>query len=171
MLNCTIMLRLTKRSEYGLMALAMMAQAGQSYCSVRTIVEELKVPRRLLAEVLKELSRARLVEAVRGPGGGYRLTMDPEQLSLESVVEILEGPVKVSDCADGGDCDYSPSCTIQSGIHRVADRIKSVLADYTLAELVEGSPHPHETAPVATKVEPEPAPTPTSSPSPTSLVV
>jgi Rrf2 family cysteine metabolism transcriptional repressor len=140
------MLRLTKRSEYGLMALALMAQAGQDYCSVRTIVDELKVPRRLLAEVLKELSRASLVEAVRGPGGGYRLTSDPKSLSLETVVEILEGPVKVSDCADGGRCDYSPSCTIQSGIHRVADRIKSVLADYTLAELVEGSPHPHEQA-------------------------
>jgi len=138
------MLRLTKRSEYGLMALALMAQAGQEYCSVRTIVDDLKIPRRLLAEVLKELSRAGLVEAVRGPGGGYRLTADPATLSLENVVEVLEGPVKISECADGGRCDYSPSCTIQSGIHRVADRIKSVLADYTLAELVEGNPHPHE---------------------------
>ena len=58
------MLRLTKRSEYGLMALAFMAQSGQAYTSVREIVSELGIPRRLLAEVLKDLSHAEIVEAV-----------------------------------------------------------------------------------------------------------
>lgn len=129
------MLRLTKRSEYGLMALAFMAQSGPAYTSVRSIVSDLGIPRRLLAEVLKDLSRANLVEAVRGPGGGYRLTTSPEELSLARVVEILEGPVKVAECADGGRCDLSPSCTIQNGIHVVAERIKSVLDTYSLAEL------------------------------------
>ncbi|MGB0952380.1 MAG: RrF2 family transcriptional regulator [Planctomycetota bacterium] len=129
------MLRLTKRSEYGLMALAFMAQSGPAYTSVRSIVSDLGIPRRLLAEVLKDMSRANLVEAVRGPGGGYRLTTSPEDLSLARVVEILEGPVKVAECADGGRCDLSPSCTIQSGIHVVAERIKSVLDTYSLAEL------------------------------------
>jgi Rrf2 family protein len=128
-------LRLTKRSEYGLMALAYMAQAGNTYTSVRSIVADLGIPRRLLAEVLKDLSRAELVEAVRGPGGGYRLTSPASSLSLARVVEILEGPVKVAECTDGGRCDLSPSCTIQSGIHVVAERIKSVLDTYTLAEL------------------------------------
>lgn len=117
------------------MALAYMAQAGNTYSSVHSIVADLGIPRRLLAEVLKELSRAELVEAVRGPGGGYRLTSPASTLSLARVVEILEGPVKVADCADGGRCDLSPSCTIQSGIHVVAERIKSVLDTYTLAEL------------------------------------
>jgi len=134
MLYCVV-LRLTKRSEYGLMALAYMAQSGDAYTSVKSIVSDLGVPRRLLAEVLKELSRDNLVEAVRGPGGGYRLTQSPEDISLAHVVEILEGPVKVAECADGGRCDLSPSCTIQSGIHVVAQRIKSVLDTYSLAEL------------------------------------
>lgn len=130
-----VVLRLTKRSEYGLMALAYMAQSGSAYTSVKSIVADLTVPRRLLAEVLKELSRASIVEAVRGPGGGYRLMQSPEDLSLAHVVEILEGPVKVADCADGGQCELSPSCTIQTGINVVANRIKSVLDTYSLAEL------------------------------------
>lgn len=142
------MLRLTKRSEYGLMALAYMAQAGSAFTSVRSIVADLGIPRRLLAEVLKDLSRAELVEAVRGPGGGYRLTTPPGALSLARVVEILEGPVKVADCTEGGRCDLSPSCTIQSGIHVVAERIKSVLDTYTLAELV-GEPSPESAEPLS----------------------
>ncbi len=136
------MLRLTKRSEYGLMALAFMAQSGQAYTSVREIVAKLRIPRRLLAEVLKDLSRAEIVEAVRGPGGGYRLTNPADQLSLAKVVEILEGSVTVAKCADGGRCDFSPSCTIQAGINLVATRVKSVLDDFTLAELSDcDTPH------------------------------
>ena len=94
------MFRLTRRSEYGLMALAFLARGQQQYTSVRTIVEDLQIPRRLLAEVLKDLSRARLVEAVRGPGGGYRLTMPADKLTLARAVEVLEGPSLVSECSD-----------------------------------------------------------------------
>jgi Rrf2 family protein len=133
------MLRLTKRSEYGLMALAFMAQSGRDYTSVREIVSELGIPRRLLAEVLKDLSHAEIVEAVRGPGGGYRLTNPADQLSLARVVEVLEGVGTVAKCADGGRCDLSPSCTIQEGINLVAQRVKAVLSDFTLAELSDCS--------------------------------
>lgn len=136
------MLRLTRRSEYGLMALAFLARGHEQYTSVKTIVEDLRIPRRLLAEVLKDLSRARLVEAVRGPGGGYRLTMPAERLTLARAVEVLEGPSLVSDCADGGDCDMSASCSIQNGIHGVAKRIRAVLEDCSLADLAEGPDGP-----------------------------
>lgn len=137
------MLRLTRRSEYGLMALAFLARDEDRYTSVKTIVSALHIPRRLLAEVLKDLSRAGLVEAVRGPGGGYRLTTSPEELSLARAVEVLEGPSLVSACSDGGDCDLSAGCLIQSGIHGVARRIRSVLEDYSLADLAaEATGHP-----------------------------
>ena len=128
------MLRLTRRSEYGLMALAYLAKGGRTYTSVREIVADLSIPKRLLAEVLKELSRAGLVEAVRGPGGGYRLTLPPEELTLARVVEVLEGPALVSECT-GGTCDLSHGCTIQSGISGVAERIRAVLEEATLADL------------------------------------
>ena len=135
------MLRLTRRSEYGLMALAFLARGGREYTSVRQVVEHLSIPRRLLAEVLKDLSRAGLVEAVRGPGGGYRLTVDAEELTLARVVEVLEGPALVSECSDGGDCDLSAGCLIQSGIHGVARRIRAVLEECSLADLA-GDPAP-----------------------------
>ena len=112
------MLRLTRRSEYGLMALAYLASRPGAYCSVREIVEELKLPKRLLAEVLKDLSRAELLEATRGPGGGYRLTQPAERLALARVVEVLEGPVAMTDCM-AHSCDLEASCIIQTGIGRL----------------------------------------------------
>ena len=132
------MLRLTRRSEYGLMALAYLASRPREYCSVREIVEELKLPKRLLAEVLKDLSRAGTVEATRGPGGGYRLVRSAEELPLAQVVEILEGPVAMTDCMTQT-CELEASCIIQTGIGRVTSSIRNVLEDMTVAELLPAS--------------------------------
>lgn len=129
------MLRLTKRSEYGLMALAYLAARPGTYCSVREIVARLGTPRRLLAEVLKALSQAKLVEATRGPGGGYRLRLPADELSLSLVIGILEGPIQVARCSSDGGCDFQAICTIQDGIGEVAGRIMEVLEAYTLGDI------------------------------------
>lgn len=129
------MLRLTRRSEYGLMALAFLASRRGEFCSVREIVDALSLPKRLLAEVLKDLAKSGVVDATRGPGGGYRLILDAKELPLSRVVEILEGPVAMTDCmADR--CDLEASCIIQSGISRVTQSIRGVLDDMTVAELL-----------------------------------
>lgn len=121
------------------MALAFLASRPGAYCSVREIVEELKLPKRLLAEVLKDLSRAGTVEATRGPGGGYRLVRPAEELPLARVVEVLEGPVAMTDCmADS--CELEASCIIQTGIGRVTRSIHSVLEGMTVAELLPAQP-------------------------------
>lgn len=136
------MLRLTRRSEYGLMALVFLAGRAPAYTSVREIGDRLSVPRRLLAEVLKDLARGGLVEGARGPGGGYRLVGAPAALPLGRVVEVLEGPIHVADCSDGGSCEHEPVCIIQGGMRFVAGRIKKVLDQSTLADLLQIAPRP-----------------------------
>ena len=133
------MLRFTKRSEYGFMALAYLASRPQAYCSVREIVEQLAVPKRLLAEILKDLSQAKLVESVRGPGGGYRLCGSPGDITLSELVGILEGPVQVVGCSNGGDCEMEPTCIIREGMEQVADEIHGILGRFTLGDLVTSS--------------------------------
>ena len=138
------MLRLTKRSEYGLMALAYLAARPGVYSSVREIVARLGTPRRLLAEVLKSLSQAKVVEATRGPGGGYRLKEPAEELSLTMVISILEGPIQVARCASENGCDFQDICTIQEGIGEVASKIQTVLDGYTLADIVQARTGNHQ---------------------------
>ena len=123
------------------MALAFLASRRGDFCSVREIVDALGLPKRLLAEVLKDLAKAKIVDATRGPGGGYRLVLDADELPLSKVVEILEGPVAMTDCmADR--CDLEASCIIQSGISRVTRSIRGVLDDITVAELLPAHPEP-----------------------------
>ncbi len=128
------MLRFTRRSEYGLMALTYLGQRAGEFGSVRAIVEELNIPKRLLAEVLKDLAKEGLVDSVRGPGGGYKLTRHPSQVSLADVVEALEGPMQISDCGTDN-CSLAMSCLIQNGISRVGQEIHSILQNHTLADM------------------------------------
>lgn len=130
------MLRLTRRAEYGLMAMAFLAGREASHVSVREIGDQLAIPRRLLAEVLKDLARGGLVEGARGPNGGYRLVEEPASMRLGRIVGVLEGPIQVADCVDGGSCEHESGCSIQHGMRFVANRIKQVLDQSTLADLV-----------------------------------
>lgn len=135
------------------MALAYLAGRGPSFTSVRDVGDRLGIPRRLLAEVLKDLARGGLVEGARGPGGGYRLRGEAEDIALGRVVEVLEGPIHVADCADGGCCEHESACIIQYGMRGVAGRIKSVLDQSTLAELVAAAQPPRgASAPVALRM-------------------
>jgi Rrf2 family protein len=134
------MLRLTRRSEYGLMAMALLARRAPTFACVREIGDQLNVPRRLLAEVLKDLARGGLVEGARGPGGGYRLMDTPAALSLGRILEVLEGPIHVVDCSDDGACEHESSCVIQTGMRFVSGRIQDLLNQSTLADLEAGLP-------------------------------
>ena len=156
------MIQLTKRTEYGLIALVHLADKGGAFVSVREIADHYPVPKRLLAEVLKDLSRAELVESARGKDGGYALRRAPEHITLAHIVAALEGRPSVSSCesthapasagpalvASGAQessapkssaCGLEPVCPIRSPLHRVRDGIWGLMERTTLRSLVEPS--------------------------------
>jgi len=125
------------------MALAFLARRPGVYQCVREIVEQLGLPRRLLAEVLKDLARAGLVEATRGPSGGYRLTRPARTITLSQIVEALEGPLKLAACQESGPCRWKPGCNIQEGVHALMHSIHALLEEFNLESFVrpeEGEP-------------------------------
>lgn len=85
------MLQLTKRTEYGLIALVHMADHQGRVVSAREIGEHYPIPRRLLAEVLKDLTHAGLIESQRGATGGYTLVRPADAITLAEIVTTLEG--------------------------------------------------------------------------------
>ena len=135
------MLQLTKRTEYGLIALVHLADGGDRYVSAREVGESYPVPRRLLAEVLKDLCQAGLTESLRGATGGYRLARSSASITLGQVVTALEGAPSVVGCESlgafkAGSCDVTPVCPIKSPIQRIRTGIWNLLQNTTLADLV-----------------------------------
>lgn len=140
------MLQLTKRTEYGLIALIHMADREGEVVSAREIGERYPIPRRLLAEVLKDLGRAGLIESQRGATGGYTLVRAAEDVTLAEIVSVLEGSPAVTNC-DGGShvagdtCGIAPMCPIRSPLTRIRDGIWGHMQRTTLRSLAQ--PHAH----------------------------
>lgn len=150
------MIRLTKRTEYGLIALVHLANQAQAtpegepvdVVSARAIGDQFPIPRRLLAEALKELQCSGLLESTRGAHGGYRLARPAEQISLGEIVTVLEGAPSVTSCEglgaagpDGG-CEVEPVCPIRSPLARLRTGIAALLEGVSLRALADRSVNP-----------------------------
>jgi Rrf2 family protein len=134
------MLQLTRRTEYGLLALVHMADRDGQFVSVREICERYPLPKRTVAEVLKDLQRSSLIASQRGSAGGYALARTPESITLGQVVAALEGAPALTTCESPlvlrhGGCEVEPMCPIRSPIQRVRERLWQMLEHTTLRSL------------------------------------
>jgi Rrf2 family protein len=84
--------KLTRRSEYALLALIHLArEGGEGYVAVSAIAEAQGLPAKFLEQLLMALKRGGLVRSQKGPHGGYRLARPAEKISLAEVIRLLDG--------------------------------------------------------------------------------
>ena len=137
------MLRLSKKTDYGLLALRYLAaEAPSGVASARAIAERHDIPVELLAKVLQHLARRGFVAAQKGAHGGYHLTRPASAISLAEIVQAIDGPLAITACGrEEEQCDQFEMCTVRDPLSRVKERILSVLQTMTLAEMAprEGS--------------------------------
>jgi len=130
------MLKLTKKIEYGLIALQHMQSKPQNeITSAKEVAENFDLPASLLAKVLQQLAKHNIIEPIQGPGGGYRISKPLEQIKLNDFIEIIEGPVGLVDCLRDPDCSQMGTCNIRVPIERINNTIKNLFSNMTLADL------------------------------------
>ena len=140
------MLSLTRRSDYALIALSHLARDRERLCSAREIADIYRVPLPILMNVLKALAKHELVSSVRGAHGGYRLSMEPSEISLLLIVDVLEGPVSLFRCAQPEDhearvrCGREDICPITATALGVSDKLQEFLRSVTLEDLTQRQP-------------------------------
>ncbi|MBS3956315.1 MAG: Rrf2 family transcriptional regulator [Clostridiales bacterium] len=131
-------MRLTAKSEYGLLAMMDLAcRGGVSPVSAREISERQVIPAKFLEQLFAGLRKAGLVTAVRGARGGFILVRDPSQITVLHVVEALEGPLKTTVCGGdrGASCGKNEACAAAAVWERATEAVRSVFENTTLAEL------------------------------------
>jgi Rrf2 family protein len=89
-----------------------------------------------LEQIITPLRTAGLVEAKRGPGGGYRLAKHPKETTVRDAVEALEGKISLVDCQGSG-CDRVQSCGSEHLWNTLQQRIGETLGNLTLADIAE----------------------------------
>lgn len=151
------MLNLTKRVDYGLIALTHLACVEKAEAapasvaarlSVRGMAEAYNMSQPLLANVMKDLARLGFVRSVRGTKGGYELAFPPEQITVGRVAEALEGPLRLTECvqaqeghtnADEAACSVFGHCLIKRSLFLVHVKIRDALYGVTIADLARNA--------------------------------
>ena len=103
-------MKLSTKGRYAMVALADLALAsGSELVSLAAIAKRQDVSLPYLEQLFVKLRRAGLVEAVRGPGGGYRLTRAPEAIRVSEVLEAVEETVSALHAGAGASGGVSGS--------------------------------------------------------------
>jgi Rrf2 family protein len=136
------MLRLTKKADYGLMALKFLAEQASSNtpapASAKDIADAYHIPPPLLAKILQTLARAGLLVSTAGTNGGYTLARSAKEISAFEVIRAIDGPLFITSCITiHGTCDLDSHCTIKEPLRKVNDSIKDLLSAIHIADLAE----------------------------------
>lgn len=131
------MLRISKLTDYGIVLLARFAgEAPGAILNAREMAEATALPLPVVSKMLKTLSGAELLDSQRGARGGYHLARAPGRVTVAEIIEALDGPIALMDCAAGpGHCDVEASCSIREPWQRINQAVLQALRGVTLAEL------------------------------------
>ena len=133
------MLKLTKKADYGLMALKYLAEHPETVAlSAKDVADAYGIPAQLLAKILQQLTKSGLLHSTAGMNGGYALAREARSISAYEVILAIDGPFFITSCAKGKTgCELGSSCTIKEPLARVNDTIAGVLKSISIQDLAE----------------------------------
>ena len=129
-------------STKGRYALRVMLELAQSqpdaYMPLPLIAQRQGISEKYLESIIAILSRAGLVEGLRGKGGGYRLTRSSANYSVGEILRLTEGSLAPVTCLEGAEnpCPRSGECTTLPMWQKLDDLINTYLDSVSLSDLL-----------------------------------
>lgn len=122
-------------------ALVELAQYPGEFISSKIIASRQEIPVNFLPQIIAQLGARGWVVGVRGPGGGVRLEVEPQTITLKDVIELIEGPIAISRCLSGElTCSREGSCPMHPVWEEAQAAFIEVLEKRTIADLVTKTP-------------------------------
>jgi len=131
-------LKLTKKADYGLIALKHLAtrRAQSQTASAKDIAEAYGIPLPLLSKILQRLAKNGFLRSEQGTNGGYRLARDPNAITALDVIRAIDGPIILTSCfTEHGECHHSEKCSVREPLRKVHEGILRLLNNITMADI------------------------------------
>lgn len=152
-----LMLRLTKKADYSLIALKHFAlclrQTGGAV-SAKEVADSCGIPLPLLSKLLQKLGKSGFLVSEYGTNGGYRLARDPGRISALEVIRAIDGPIVLANCfTEGSVCGHAGRCTVKKPLRKIHEGILRLLDSVSIEDMLEeteGSPPEPLSSPLIT---------------------
>ena len=129
------MLKINKNVEYAILSLEAIDRS-ECAASARSIADLCSLPFDNLSKILQRLAQSGLIEAIRGPKGGYVLKRDFKKISLTEVMNAVGETIDVVPClTDNRACSREEACTMREGFKHVQQTLVRVFESIGLEDL------------------------------------
>ncbi len=131
------MLRISKLTDYGTLILVHLASAeGDRPCPASEIAAGTGLALPTVQKVLKKLARGELVVSSRGADGGYRLAREPDAINAAEILDVLEGPLAITECShDDIHCELESNCQVGGAWQKISRAIRAAMTEIRLSDL------------------------------------
>lgn len=131
-------MRLTSKGRYAVTAMLDVAlHAEHGPVPLADISARQGISLSYLEQLFARLRKHGLVNSVRGPGGGYKLGQQAQQISVGAVIQAVDESIDATKCQGKADCQGGERCLTHSLWEGLSDRIEDFLAGITLGELMQ----------------------------------
>ena len=141
--NFYIRTMLSKKTKYGLKALAYMARLEDKQpVQIATIAKSENISLKFLESILLTLRKSGFLGSKKGKGGGYYLLKEPQDIMIAPIMRILEGPIAMVPCVSLNfyekcdDCPDENSCAVHNLMIEVRDSTLNIFNNTSLADLI-----------------------------------
>ena len=135
-------MKLGTKGRYAVMAMVDLTMYDSNKpITLRKISERQEISLRYLEQLFLKLRRSGLVISIRGPGGGYKLALDPRAIYISDIISAVDEPVKVTRCETRGliSCmSKSSRCLTHDLWDQLGRQIMIYLSSVTLADVCNG---------------------------------
>jgi len=134
------MLKLTKKADYGLIALKHLVVHGPDSSSAKEIAEMYGIPLSLLSKILQKLVKNGFLRSEHGTNGGYRLAREARDITALEVIRSIDGPIFLTACfTEHGYCAHTDKCIVRDPLQKVHEGILRLLASISIADMSQDS--------------------------------
>ncbi len=129
---------ISTRGRYALRVMIDLAEQGEeTYTPLKEVAERQRISKKYIEAIMTSLSKAGLVDAVHGKGGGYRLNRKPREYTLGEILRVTERDLAPVACLEHGaaPCEYAGSCKTLPVWDKLNLMINEYLDGVTLEDL------------------------------------
>jgi len=131
-------MRLTTKGRFAVTAMADLTMSGgPGPVTMAAISERQKISLSYLEQLFGKLRRSKIVESVRGPGGGYYLARPAEKITIAEIIVAVDEPLDATSCGGKGNCHDERQCITHELWMGLNEKIFDYLASVTLQQLVD----------------------------------
>ena len=130
-------MRLTTKGRFAVTAMVDLSmRQTRGPVTLAAISERQHISLSYLEQLFGKLRRAKLVNSVRGPGGGYNLARATSEITVADIISAVDEPIDATQCGGKENCNDDRRCVTHDLWSTLNEKMNEYLGSVSLADVV-----------------------------------